>query len=271
MSYHNPVLRLHIVSAAPLRADVVGGVIERVSVGFSGFQRRRGARLAPYTLRVQHVHVGSLIADLVSVGEAIETLINNRDLLGGFIAQLGEALNWLTGLPGAKKPNPADRTTVETLASPIARDGATQVVLQLVGDNNTVLIITPEAVAAMKEKRATDVAEQMKPVQQTVEEAVAAVQRSFDIHAKLSPAQRASLHGARQKPRIRAASRRVGTMVHLQGRWYVRPEGMNGALLPVQNVEMARQLVPTGTYLVEGEINITESLPTSFTLITVEG
>lgn len=142
-----PVLRLHIVAAGPLKANLVGHLIERLDQAFAIHVRQRHHIQAQ--LRLQDLRTGSLIADLIGVADALTTMYEKREILAGFVAQINEVVMWLAGRPSNARtlrttPNGTDYTTISALIAPIAKDRASQVTLQVVGDNTTVLIVTRE-------------------------------------------------------------------------------------------------------------------------------
>jgi hypothetical protein len=97
--------------------------------------------------------VGSLLADIASVADGVSTLYEHRETVAGFMTQLMDALTWMLGGRNAREPSLSEKITLKVLARPVAQDGARQLSLQLVGDNNVVLVITPEAAEAILRPR----------------------------------------------------------------------------------------------------------------------
>ncbi|MBV9930266.1 MAG: hypothetical protein JO013_04900 [Alphaproteobacteria bacterium] len=146
-----PVLRLRIETDESLRAELVARAIERLSVGFNVYQREH-RHPGHAKLRIEDLHTGSVIADLKAIGDAIGTLYDLRESLLGFVGQLVDGLQWIMSFEKSpSKPPSTVKRTIEAVAAPVANDHASQVTVQVIGDNNLVLMITKDMIPLLQE------------------------------------------------------------------------------------------------------------------------
>lgn len=111
---------------------------------------------------MKRMEISSFIADMIAVADATWTLYENRELLGGFVAQLADALQVLTGMKPGTVSN-TDRKTIQALAAPVASDGAKQVVLHVHGDNARIFVINGNTVDLMRAREEAEQAEAAAP------------------------------------------------------------------------------------------------------------
>lgn len=149
MTEERPTLRLRIESTDALGAAEVGTILIALQSAFSSYVEQ--IHQPNSRLRIDRAVVGSLLLDLVSIADAVVSLYDARQVLAGFTAQLGDALQALRGHLSLRV-TPEDRSAVEALAAPVMAGSATQVSLQVIGDNNTVIIVTPEHAAELAER-----------------------------------------------------------------------------------------------------------------------
>jgi hypothetical protein len=120
-----------------------GVMLDRLANAYRGYSRL-GYQNPEYAgdLVIEQIHVGSLwviFRDVLETATAIITLYEHRELLGGFVTQLNDALSLVQSVSGS--PLPMYRTALEALSAPVRTGRATTVTLNVVGDNNRILII----------------------------------------------------------------------------------------------------------------------------------
>lgn len=144
-----PILRLTHDGGHP-DARQTGRILERLASAYSQ-HTRRGIfnENRACDLSIENIQVGSLLVDFQNILEAasaVLTVYEHRDLLGGFVAQLNDALALMRTF---QPPLPMYRTTLEALSAPVKSQRASNVTLQVIGDNNNILVIDREAAATI--------------------------------------------------------------------------------------------------------------------------
>jgi hypothetical protein len=137
-----PLLRLTHDGGFP-DARQTGRIIERLGSAFSQHSRLGGGDCAA-DLSIQYIQIGSLLVDfkdILETGTAILSVYEHRELLGGFVAQLSDAVGLMRG---RQQPLPMYRTALEALSAPVTTGRASAVTLQVIGDNNNILIVDRE-------------------------------------------------------------------------------------------------------------------------------
>ncbi|MEO7240354.1 MAG: hypothetical protein ABIW16_03050 [Sphingomicrobium sp.] len=123
-------------------ARQTGAMLDRVALAYSGYTRL-GYHSKDHAsdLVLEQVRLGSLyvvLKDALETAGAVLTLYDHRELLGGFVAQLNDAMASMRRLGS---PLPMYRNAVEALSAPVRSGRATTVKLTVIGDNNRILII----------------------------------------------------------------------------------------------------------------------------------
>lgn len=206
-------LRIHYQTDGLLAAADVAAMLREVATAFERYTRRR-ARHAHLRLAVRRVEVSSLLVDLVVMGAvAGQVAIEHREALYGFTGFIADTLSILKGLkPG--EPKPADVRMIDALLNPVAKAGAQQVNVFVVGDGNTVTI-DGEAIRQMQSHR------EQVPVRAVQQVEAPRAQPDLDLPM-------------RGQPRLLALHGKFGTVFDVRGQWYVRLEGEDGVLNPLQ-------------------------------------
>lgn len=206
-------LRIHYQTDGLLPAADVAAVLREVATAFERYTRGR-ARYPHLRLAIRRVEVSSLFADLVVMGAVAGNLaIEHREALYGFIGFIADALSILKGIkPGELKP--ADMRMIDALQRPVAKTGAQQVNVFVVGDGNTVTI-DAEAIRQIQSHR------EQAPVRAVPQVETPGAQSNFDLPS-------------RGQPRLLTLHGKFGTVFDVHGQWYVRLEGEEGVLNPLQ-------------------------------------
>lgn len=273
----------------PLRADLVAAAIARLSGQFGTYARRRGFPDA--ALRIQHLRTGSVIAKLIAIADGAAKIVEHgdvvaqlREILAGFYQQLYMA--WLNVSVGmGSRINARDRKTLEEIAGPVIRDQAISISVTIQGDNSPSFILIDKNFAeALRAANADPGIEQidMKEVASVaakvapgnvlsaseIDEAVVlagdpASRRLFDSEPAIG---RFRSEPARQWRGVEHTRVAMGTALHAGGRWYVRYEGGQGAMVPLTvSPETAVDMDRAATYLASGRLNLTaQQVPYSF-------
>lgn len=207
-----PVLRLEYETEGFIPAVEVGKLLSEMDAAFQRFvkarYRRSGAHLA-----IQKVEVGSLVADFVVVtaGSAM-TMAQHPEILSSFVSNIANLVTIAQGL-GKGWPKANDRRLLDALQAPIAHKNAHQVNVYIVGDGNSVKID-----------------------QDVVTRIAEADEERTEIKALTGPpAPKAGVEQLSDRPVLLRLQGKMGTALHVKGRWYVRLEGEGGVLNPVSN------------------------------------
>lgn len=145
-----PLLKLEHDGGLP-DARQTGAMLDRLGNAYSGYTRLvyQPSEHAS-DLIIEQVQVGSLyvvLRDVLETGSAVLTLYDHRELLGGFVTQLNDAMTTMRRLGS---PLPMYRTAVEAMSAPVRSGRATMVSLTVIGDNNRILIIDKAAAEDIK-------------------------------------------------------------------------------------------------------------------------
>jgi hypothetical protein len=124
-------------------ARQTGRILDRLANAYRGYTRLGiQSPEAAADLVIEHMDVGSLLVvfrDVLETASAVLTLYDHRELMGGFVAQLTDALSLMARVSG--EPLPMFRTAIEALSAPVRKGSASRVTLTVIGDNNRILII----------------------------------------------------------------------------------------------------------------------------------
>lgn len=141
-----PRLRLEH-DGGPPDARQTGTIMERLAIAYMGYTRLGIHQKRPAAdLVITELHAGSLFVvfrDVLETTSAVITLYEHRELMGGFVTQLVDALSMMRSQ--AKAPLPMFRNAIEALSSPIRSRRATKLSLTVIGDNNRILVIDKAA------------------------------------------------------------------------------------------------------------------------------
>jgi hypothetical protein len=263
-----PILILTIEADHALRADQVAKIINRLAGQFDSYQGRKRESEGSSTLRLHDLRTGSIVAKLIAIAEAANTIAENsdiivstRDVLAGFYNQLFDAWQLLANRSG-RRVSANDRRTIEILAAPVANDNARQVCLQLFGENNRIIVIStddldhiivdgPELIASDFETLSN-----ITPEERTQEERIVQILRSDN----LSPV------GVEY-----ITSHRPGILVSVKGEWYVRYQGGEGAMVPLRRSKFDKSVLEEDErYLVDGRLLKSGGSVTGYEADTIE-
>jgi hypothetical protein len=256
-------LRLEVVTDLPVLAREGGRMVERLANAFDQMVRSGRLPADNARLRLERVAVGSLTVDLGIVSILAYVAFDHREALTQFVSYLADALQLIRSFR-ADETAPADRSAIEALASPVAKGNATQVNLFVFGENERRLEIGRElaetVIAALGRPR---------PVDQETE------MRSIAVQApRVAPTQREGRlidYARSAAPFEDVPPGTNGTMIWINDRWFVRPDGMNGGMLPMEGNPAVGELDRSRTYGVEGRILTHGNLPTGFVPMTIHG
>jgi hypothetical protein len=236
----------------------------------------------PGSLAVDAIGAGTLFAYLKAmfdVGGAVLTVYEHREFLGGFVTQFIEGLKLMQSR-GGQPPLPAFRMAIEAMSAPIRTGRATQLTLNVEGDNNRIFVIDAQAAANVQiyldsqprsarlrndQPKLADQVLRRLPVDQQLEkpsQELSVVKKGRRVAEDIE-----RILGPDRRPRVRSASSRddglkplpagrIGTLLSLGGVWLVRPEGYSGGLFPIdpKTLDVA-SLSPETKYLVEGQVS----------------
>lgn len=135
----------------PPDARQTGAMLDRVAYAYRAYSRLV-AQPPEYAsdLVIEEMRVGSLyvvLRDVLDIAGAVLTAYEHRELLGGFVTQLNDAMGAMRRFGS---PLPMYRNALEALSAPVRTGRATTVKLTVIGDNNRILIIDKESAEDIK-------------------------------------------------------------------------------------------------------------------------
>ncbi len=152
------VIRLSVYTDRLPLAQHTGRMFDRISRAFDDLDEiKHLPRWERPRLRLVTLEIGSMIADFLVLGEALGNVVAMADFGGlarTFTRRLRKAALIMAGKDEGTVTK-AERTAINALSLPIARDKAKQVNVQVVGDNNVVNFVelTPELWKQMEKNR----------------------------------------------------------------------------------------------------------------------
>ena len=214
---------------AALIIDRVGNAWERTG---------REGRPAIEPLFLDRVEISSLHA-WFELGAAVTAVADHRDMLIGFVQNIGVAVQTLTGANVGQVPA-SIRALLGAMATPVERGVADRASIQVHGDNNTIIIIDGNNAGNINSAlmRRSDAGER--------------VQRVEPATRRRRPAELTALPDVALKTGNGTTSDHA-TIVRFANEWYARPEGLGGVLLPA-NGSMLADAATTMQYTAHGMI-----------------
>jgi len=289
-----PIIRVSVYTDRLPLAEHSGLIFDRISKAFNALDEVRALpRRERPQLRLVNVEVGSLFADFMVIGSVLGTVVAVVDfavLARTFISRLRKAALVMAGKETGS-PSKAERAAVNALALPVANDGARQVNVQIVGDNNVVNFVemTPELWREIQTQRAIETG-RLRIVAASgsaagVGGAGGVGETVHHLRAKGVVAQPPSIgtptiqvHDAVSQtststPRLEDIP--VGSSPTVKGRaqwidtdWFVLPEG-NDTFWPVRNETIMQGRSKSGNYPVEGRLVSHAGTPIGFRVIVI--
>lgn len=99
----------------------------------AGFDVERGN----VRLFVKEIRTGSIVADLISLAEQTSLVLKHIEVAAGFITHFHDLLQYFLSLPSPLKEQPPTKREAQqamAVMEPVAKDGASQLFLQVTGD-----------------------------------------------------------------------------------------------------------------------------------------
>jgi hypothetical protein len=100
---------------------------------FEDFSNKNSQDPIPGNLRlyIREMRSGSIIADLMPLGDQISWIIDHKDLLGAFVSHLNDlAQYFLAGGEGKNPPGRQDAARFSQILEPVSKDNSAQYIIQ---------------------------------------------------------------------------------------------------------------------------------------------
>lgn len=226
-----PILRLDYDTKGNIDADKIGAVITEIGKSFSQFERRRGK----YRLAVRAAGSGSFWIEFIVLAGAAGPLVTTfqKEIIEytDFLANL---VSIYTGLRDGR-PTAQDKRVVKALNAPVASGQAVQLNISTQGNANSVVIngnisISIAQYDARQIRHRGDL-EGMPPLEDYAD-------------VPLLPA---------SKTMIERLDGHFGTILLVEGQWYVRLEGEEGVLNPLDLASSSLTVKHNRAYLLSGQ------------------
>ncbi len=199
-----PLIEIRIETAGYVPAEVAGQILEEVARSFERHARTGGRR--DVRLGIKRVDIGSLIVQLAVLGSA--RTIRGEWAMKGFVEATAHLLLVAQGL-AAGTVKRSDARMLDVLRAPVS-DGVADRVLVVDLDTGIEAIVDIKTVDRLDEFGAR-------------------------TRARVLPKRKpAAIESPEQAPTRRELVGDVGTVLDVKGRWYVRLEGENGVLNPLE-------------------------------------
>lgn len=217
------VIRVETTEVVP--AVTAANILDEVARGFERYARAKGRR--DLRLGVHRVDIGSLIINLIVVGRG-PRLPRQDGLAQSFVSATGELFRIAQGsVPGMVKR--MDARLVDALCRPVADGTASQLVMSS-SDSAEGLTVDIGVARRVEQTR-------LRAVPFTREEAARSIPTVAVVPGKI--------------PRLRELQGQEGTVLDVKGRLYVRLEGEDGVLNPLEP-EPGVSVQDEGVYLFDG-------------------
>lgn len=207
-----------------ISARQMAAAIDRIALSFGQFARSSEVERYDLELVLVGAGTGSAWANLVLAAKDAIDLWDAREVLAGFMTHMDAVLAALMGR--IQRPvSASDRKTVQTIGQPVAEGQASQVIIQINGDNNQ-LIIVPEQYHEMRTAGSLPSPKDASP--------------RPTFRPSQSQIDGGELLSGDERPREQMIERPGGgmsemaSMLTIGDEWYARPAGLGGVLVPAQ-------------------------------------
>ncbi|MBB6428149.1 hypothetical protein [Sphingopyxis sp. JAI128] len=225
-----PVLRLEYETSREIDAEKIGAIIAEVGKSFNQFERQRGR----YRLAIKAAGTGTFWVEfIVLAGAAAPIATTFHKEIIEYTAFLADLISIFSGTKEGR-PSAQDKRVVKALNAPVATGQASQLNINVQGNENTVIINGDISICIGQ----------------------------YDDRQK----QRSALSGYMPMPdeltKILHSSVRVsipqldghfGTVFQVEGQWYVRLEGEAGVLNPLDLSSDNLAVKHNQAYLLSGQ------------------
>ena len=78
-------------------------------------------------LYIREMRQGSIVADLMPVGEQLSWVLDHKDVVAGFVTHIKEITQYFLGAKGFPKPNSNSAGRISRIMEPVAKDSGSQI------------------------------------------------------------------------------------------------------------------------------------------------
>lgn len=139
-----PLLTVTIKNKAPVELIALADSLDALGKQYISFAASSGLDPDPGNIRlyIQELKTGSIIAVLKDIADQASFLHDHKELLAAFAGNLNDLMLYFAGLlpDTSSEITRVEATNVARIVEPVARDGGSQLFVQVTGDNNTLIV-----------------------------------------------------------------------------------------------------------------------------------
>ena len=134
-----PTLLVVYQTDKPVSRDAVEEALQALTRSFEAYANERGPQSQGATLEIHRLEFGSIIAELIAVAGALDTIYDHRELLAGFVTHIQGVVQAVLGI-GAARVKAVDRRLFPDLARPVADQRAININISVAGSHNSIIV-----------------------------------------------------------------------------------------------------------------------------------
>lgn len=139
-----PLLTVTIKNKAPVELIALADSLDALGKQYISFASSSGVDPFPGNVRlyIEELRTGSIVAVLKDIVDQASFVHEHRDLLAAFAGNFNDLMMFFAGLMPSKADDVSrvDASNIARIVEPVARDGGSQLFVQVTGDNNTVIV-----------------------------------------------------------------------------------------------------------------------------------
>lgn len=138
-------LTLTFKNQSPVELLDLTASLDALGRHYIDFVHSQGYDQSPENVRlyIDELRSGSIVAVLKDIADQASFIYDHRDVLGAFLANFDDLVRIFVGISPLKGGETVSRQSAERVAQilePVAKDGSSQLFLQVTGNNNTIIL-----------------------------------------------------------------------------------------------------------------------------------
>lgn len=140
-----PLLTITLKNSAPVELITLADSLDALGKQYISFAAATGFEPVPGNIRlyIDELKTGSIVAVLKEIADQAAFWQDHQAVLAAFAGNLNDLILFFAGLKPTKDTTDITRIDAENIAritEPVAKDGGAQLIIQVTGSNNTILI-----------------------------------------------------------------------------------------------------------------------------------
>jgi hypothetical protein len=129
---------------SPVELLALAGALDALGKQYIGYVQSQGFAEDPDNVRlyVDELRTGSIIAVLKDIADQVSFVYHHREMLGGFVTQFNDLIQFFVGVTPSREIQPTrqEAERVAQIMEPVAKEGGSQLFIQVTGNNNTIIM-----------------------------------------------------------------------------------------------------------------------------------